>query len=109
MENEKQLDRIFFALSDGKRRQMVEELSEHALPVGDIAQLCDLKMSAASKHLRHLEEAGIVYKSKRGRTVYCHMNFEVWQEVASYIAMHARFWSNRLNALEAHLEKVTKS
>jgi len=106
MENDKQLDLIFMALADRKRRHIIDELCEQACSVGDIAKKCNLRMSATSKHLRILEQAGILYKTKQGRTVYCHMNFDVWKIVAHHIERQAKFWNNRLDELERHLMKV---
>ncbi len=106
MENEGKLDRIFAALADRRRRQIVEELSETACTVGELAEKCALGISATSKHIRQLEEAGIIYKTREGRTVHCHMNFDVWKTVASHIARQAKFWTNRLDELETYLRKV---
>ncbi|MDV7339739.1 metalloregulator ArsR/SmtB family transcription factor [Terasakiella sp. A23] len=106
MENENQLDLIFAALADQRRRQIVEDVSEGARSVGEIAARLDLKVSAASKHIAQLEEAGIIYKTRQGRTIYCHINFDVWKIVAAHIARQASFWNNRLNELDAFLSKV---
>jgi hypothetical protein len=45
----------------------------------------------------------LLYKLRDGRHLYCHLNFDVWREVTSYVAMHAKFWAGRLDELEAHL------
>ncbi len=100
MESEKRLDHIFFALSDSRRRDILEELSEGKKSVGELAENSGMSLSAVSKSIKQLEMAGLIFKSKHGRTVYCHMNFDIWKEVTGYIGMHAKFWSNRLNELE---------
>jgi len=104
MENENELDRIFFALSDSKRRLMLTELSEASRSVGELASSFDLSMGAVSKNIKILEEAELIYKSKRGRHVFCHMNFDIWRKVAKFIAMHSRFWERRLNELESYID-----
>jgi len=76
METNERLDKIFFALAD---------------------------LGAISKHLTLLESAELIYKTRQGRYVYCHMNFDIWKEVASYISMQARFWNNRLDELEQYI------
>ncbi|TQV87055.1 ArsR/SmtB family transcription factor [Aliikangiella coralliicola] len=103
MESKKRLDHIFFALSDSRRRDILEELSEGKKTVGQLADNFDVTLGAISKHVKLLENADLIYKSKRGRTVYCHMNFDIWKEVAMYIGMHKRFWSNRLDELENYI------
>ncbi len=103
MENEKQLDSIFFALSDSKRRSILTELAEESKSVGDLARSFDLTMGAVSKNINILHNAELIYKTKRGRQVYCHMNFDIWREVAKFIAMQARFWDRRLDELEFYI------
>ena len=107
MENDNQLDRIFFALSDAKRRSILTELSEESKSVGELANSFDLTMGAVSKNIIILEKAGLIHKSKRGRQVYCHMNFDIWRIVAKFIAMQTKFWERRLNELESYIDTQT--
>ena len=103
METEERLDVVFFALSDRRRRLLLAELAAGPKPVSQLAATAGMKLSAASKHIAALEAGNLLYKTRHGREVYCHLNFDVWREVASYIAMHAKFWSGRLDELDAHL------
>ena len=104
MENEYDLDRIFFALSDSNRRAILTELSEESKSVGELAGSSDLTLGAVSKNIKILEQAELIYKSKRGRRVYCHMNFDIWRKVAKFIAMQTHFWERRLNELESYID-----
>ncbi|HSX51247.1 MAG TPA: metalloregulator ArsR/SmtB family transcription factor [Cellvibrio sp.] len=104
METEDRLDAIFFALSDRRRRVLLAELAAGPKSVKQLAAIVNLKLSATSKHIASLELANLLYKTRNGREVYCHLNFDVWREVANYIAMHATFWAGRLDELEAHLK-----
>ncbi|HER27332.1 MAG TPA: ArsR family transcriptional regulator [Rhodospirillales bacterium] len=104
MENELELDGIFFALSDSKRRSILTELSEESKSVGELASSFELTMGAVSKNIKILEQADLIFKSKRGRQVYCHMNFDVWRKVAKFIAMQTKFWERRLNELESYID-----
>ncbi len=104
METEERLDAIFLALSDSRRRVMLAELAAGPKSVNQLAAIVDMKLSAASKHIAVLEVASLLYKTRNGREVHCHLNFDVWREVANYIAMHATFWAGRLDELEAHLK-----
>jgi DNA-binding transcriptional ArsR family regulator len=103
MENDYELDNIFFALSDANRRSILTELSEESKSVGELAKSFDLTMGAVSKNIKILEQAELIYKSKRGRQVYCHMNFDIWRKVAKFIAMQTKFWERRLNELEDYI------
>lgn len=106
MENEEQLSAIFFALSDGKRRRMLAALAESPQGVGTLAECAGMRISAASKNIGILEDAGLLFKSRQGRAIICHMNYDIWQQVAGYVAMHAQFWAGRLNELEKYLDQV---
>lgn len=100
MESKERLDRIFFALADSRRRSILEELSENQRTVGELAGILSMALSAVSKHIALLEKAGLIYKTRQGRTVYCHMNFDIWKEVTLYVSLHLKFWSARLDELE---------
>ena len=107
MEIDSQLDLIFFALSDSKRRLILTDLSEESKTVSQLAQNFDLTMGAVSKNIKILEEAELITKSKRGRQVYCHMNFDSWRKVAKFISMQTKFWERRLSELESYIDTQT--
>ncbi|OJA05244.1 helix-turn-helix transcriptional regulator [Halomonas sp. QHL1] len=104
MENDERLDAVFFALSDKRRRLLLAELAAGPRSVSELATITGMKLSATSKHIALLEAGSLLFKTRHKREVYCHLNFDVWQEVTSYIAMHAKFWSGRIDELEAHLK-----
>lgn len=106
METEDQLDAVFFALSDRRRRQLLAELAAGPKAVTELADIAQLKLSAASKHIAALEAGGLLFKTRRGRVVYCHLNFDVWQAVTQYVAMHAKFWAGRLDELDSYLKEA---
>ena len=100
MESNKRLDLIFFGLSDQMRRSILSSLSEGPKSVGELAKDFDMTLAGVSKNISLLEKAGLIYKTKNGRTVTCHMNFDIWQEVIKFVGMYASFWSHRLDELE---------
>lgn len=106
MENDDKLDAVFFALSDRRRRRLMEELAAGPKTVSELAKAAGMRTSAASKHLAVLEAGRLLYKTRDGRQLYCHLNFDVWREVTSYVAMHAKFWAGRLDELETHLKET---
>lgn len=107
METNKRLDRIFFALADYKRRQILNMLSEGPVKVTDLASHFDTTLATISKSITLLEKADLLYKVKKGRSVYCHMNHDTWLEVATYVSMVAHFWQSRLADLEQYVNSVT--
>jgi len=103
MENDKILDALFFALADANRRRILTEISEGPKTVGALACQFDLTIGAISKKIAILEKAGLVFKRKRGRQVFCYMNFDQLHEIAKFTAMHVKFWENRLDELETYI------
>ncbi len=106
MEKENELDAIFFALSDRRRRLLLAELAAGPKSVSELAAAGGMKTSAASKQIAILEQGRLLYKLREGRRLYCHLNFDVWKDVTSYVAMHARFWAGRIDELEAYLKST---
>jgi len=106
METDKTLDAVFFALSDSRRRWLLAELAAGPRTVSELATAAGMNTSTASKHIAVLEAGHLLYKIRNGRQLYCHLNFDVWREVTSYVAMHAKFWAGRLDELEAHLKET---
>lgn len=104
MESEERLNAVFYALADSRRRMLLAELAGGPRSVSQLASAAGMKLSAASKHIATLEEGNLLYKTRHGREVYCHLNIDMWREVGSYVAMHAKFWSGRFDELEAHLK-----
>ncbi|WP_455203982.1 ArsR/SmtB family transcription factor [Kaarinaea lacus] len=107
MESDKKLDRVFFALADRKRRHILNLLSEGPVTVTDLASQFDSTLATVSKSISLLEKADLLYKVKKGRTVYCHMNHDTWLEVATYVSMVAHFWKNRLADLEQYVASMS--
>ena len=107
MESEEKFDRVFFALADLKRRHILKMLSEGPITVTDLAAQFDSTLATISKSITLLEKADLLYKVKKGRTVYCHMNHDTWLEVATYVSMVAHFWQNRLADLEQYVDSMT--
>jgi len=105
MESDKQLDLLFFALSDSDRRRMLLFVSEQKRSIGEIAVECDMNLATVSKHIRLLERAALIFKVKIGRQVYCSMNYDTWLEVAKFTSLFAQFWNNRLDELERYIGK----
>ena len=74
MNNDEYLDNVFMALSDRKRRKMLEMLSESQMLVTELGKPFGMSKQATSKHLGVLEKAGFVNKEKDGRVRRCALN-----------------------------------
>lgn len=95
-----QIDTVFHALSDATRRQMLRELADGERTVGQLAEPYAMSLAAASKHIKVLENAGLVRREIQGRTHLCHLDPGPLATAHEWIAFYERFWSGRLDALE---------
>ncbi|MCV0395066.1 MAG: metalloregulator ArsR/SmtB family transcription factor [Rhizobiaceae bacterium] len=98
-----QLDRIFHALSDPTRRAMLARLAEREHTVSDLAAPFSMSLAGASKHVRVLEQAGMVRRRIVGRTHHCRLEAARMKEARDWINRYEKFWTGRLDALEALL------
>ena len=76
------LDRVFWALSDATRRDIVQRLLHGPASVSELAQPHGMSLPGFMKHLRVLEEAGLVLREKEGRVVRCELAAEPMKEAA---------------------------
>ncbi|MFY8151511.1 MAG: ArsR/SmtB family transcription factor [Hyphomicrobiales bacterium] len=105
-----QLDRTFAALSDPTRRALLARLEGvDAVSVSDLARPFAMSLPAVMKHLDVLSDAGLITRTKTGRTVSCRLNADPMEEAMGWLARYQRFWSQRLDALEAMLEARRKA
>lgn len=85
------LDKIFQALSDPTRRSMLKQLAEMEYTVSELAVYYDMSLAAVSKHLKVLEDAGLIVKRKDGRFYHCRMNFEPLERVIELVREYLVF------------------
>ena len=95
-----QLDTVFHALSDATRRQMLRELAVGEQTVSQLAKPFAMSLAAASKHIRSLENAGLIRREVRGRTHLCRLEVEPLARVSGWLSYYERFWTTRLDDLE---------
>ena len=100
------LDRTFAALSDPTRRALVMRLAENPeLSVSELAKPFAMSLPAVMKHLGVLSDAGLVGRSKTGRTVACRLDAEPMRDAFEWLNRYEKFWSTRLDRLAAFLEE----
>lgn len=95
----------FAALGDPTRLAIVERLASGPTSVGDLAAPTTMSLPAVLKHLRVLEEAGVVTTVKRGRVRECRLRGDALVAVAEWTAHQQALWSTRLDALGSLLEE----
>ncbi|AND68883.1 hypothetical protein ATSB10_14290 [Dyella thiooxydans] len=99
-----QLDAIFHALGDATRRHMLRELAQGERTVGQLAEPFAMSLAAASKHVRTLENAGLIRRDIRGRTHLCRLEPGPLASANAWLTFYERFWTQRLDALEHALQ-----
>src|SRR5260370_38072327 len=92
------LDKTFHALAHPIRREMLARLTHKRFTVLEMAQLFDLSLNGVSKHLKVLEQAGLIRREIQGRTHYCSLETERLREAAEWLAYYPRFLEQRVGA-----------
>lgn len=99
------LDAVFAALAHPIRRAMIERLAEGDCAVGDLASPHKVSLPAVSKHLRVLEQAGLLEQTPDGRVRKCALTAAPLSAAFSWITQYRLFWEDALDALARKLEK----
>ncbi len=97
------LDLAFAALSDPTRREIVDRLTKGAVRVTDLAAPFEMSLNAVSKHVKVLERAGLVRRTRAGREHHIALDPAPLERVARWASRYQRFWNDRLDDLEALL------
>jgi DNA-binding transcriptional ArsR family regulator len=100
------LDRTFAALADPTRRALLSRLeASDGLSVSELAKPFRMSLPAVMKHIDVLADAGLMTRSKSGRTVTCRLNAAAMEAAAGWLNRYARFWNEKLDKLVAFLEE----
>ncbi|QHC52030.1 transcriptional regulator [Billgrantia tianxiuensis] len=101
------MDQVFHALADPTRRALLERLAAGERKIGELAEPFPISLAAVSKHVRVLEQAGLVERRIEGRAHFCRLRPEPLAEAEQWLSFYEGFWSQRLNALEAALKAAS--
>ena len=99
------LDKVFSALADPTRRQILVMLLEDDMAVTDVAEPFDTSLAAISKHLTILSRAGLITQEKRGRVKWCKLEPDAMRAASVWIAGFGHFEGLDLDAFETFLER----
>src|SRR5436190_24220157 len=97
------LDAVFRALADPTRRAMLGHLAERELTIGELATPFSMSFAGASKHVRVLENAGLVRRTIQGRSHLCRLQAARLAEANEWLRHYERFWNEKLDTLESQL------
>lgn len=102
---ENSLDTTFQALSDPTRRGMLASLARGDKSIGELAEPFSMSFAGASKHVKVLEDAGLVARRKAGRTHIIRIDARPLEEAVRWLRQWEKFWNVRLDRLEALIER----
>ena len=98
-----QLDSVFAALADPTRRALLQRLSEGDASVAELASPFAMSQPAISKHLKVLETAGLISRSRVATSRLSHLEAEPLKEATEYMERYRRFWAKTFDRLDAAL------
>lgn len=102
--SEAALDAVFSALADPTRRRIVARLARGPASVTELAAPFEMSLPAVSKHLRVLEQAGLLQRERDGRLHRCSLDARPLATAAAFIDRYRVFWTDTLAELARYLE-----
>src|ERR1700679_3165711 len=103
------LSQTFGALADPTRRAILAKLSKGEANVSDLARpfLNEMSLPAITKHLKVLEKAGLITKSRDAQWRPCKLNGDAFKDVSDWVEEYRMFWEESFDRLDAYLKTVT--
>jgi DNA-binding transcriptional ArsR family regulator len=102
------LSLTFAALADPTRRAILARLTSGAASVTDLAEPFDMSMPAISKHLKVLERAGLIARSRNAQWRPCRLEAARLKEVSDWLEHYRRFWEQSFDRLDEYLRELKK-
>ena len=97
---------VFQAIADPVRREIIDLLADEPMTVNEVAERFDISRPAISKHLKILNECGIVKTIPRGRERHCIIVPEELSRVSTWVNQHRQLWEQKLDTFEAYLNEL---
>jgi len=99
------LDRVFHAMSDPGRRQMLERLADGPASVSDLGRPLQMSLAAVVQHVQVLEASGLVQSRKTGRVRVCEVNLDTFDVAEQWLLGRRTAWERRLDRLGQVLDE----
>jgi DNA-binding transcriptional ArsR family regulator len=106
MKAEDQLSVIFAALADPTRRAILARLSDGDATVTELAEPFSISLPAISRHLKVLEHAGLISRSRSGQWLSSTLEAAPLKEATDWMERYRQFWDASFDRLDAHLRRV---
>ena len=108
MEEADHLSVTLSALADPTRRAILQRLSEGDATVTELAEPFAISLPSISRHLKVLEHAGLISRSRDAQWRPCHLETQPLEDVAAWVTQYRRFWEGRFDRLDDHLKRLRK-
>jgi DNA-binding transcriptional ArsR family regulator len=99
---------VFQAIADPTRRAILGLLAVQTLTLNALAGNFDTSRPAISKHVKVLEECGLIVINQQGRERYCEAQLDKLDEVSQWVEQYRQHWESKLDALDTYLQKLKK-
>lgn len=106
MKNEATLDSAFAALANPTRRAILARLAQGEATVNDLAEPFDMSLPAISKHIRVLENAGLISRGKHAQFRPCTLNAAPLQTIADWTDQYRHIWNDRFDVMGTILNEI---
>jgi DNA-binding transcriptional ArsR family regulator len=103
------LDAVFSALADPTRRAILARLTQGDAPVAALAAPFRMSQPAVSRHLKVLEEAGLISRSRRATARISHLEAKPLRDATEWLAEYQRFWDKRYEQLDELLSRLQRN
>jgi DNA-binding transcriptional ArsR family regulator len=100
------LSTTLFALADPTRRGILAQLAAGDATVGQLAQPYAMSLAAVSKHLKVLESAGLISRSRKSQWRPCHLEPKPLKAVSAWLEDYRKFWDRNFDSLDAYLKTM---
>lgn len=97
---------VFQAIADPTRREILNMIAHQPLNVNTVSEHFDVSRTAIYKHMKILIECGLIDVKQQGRERYAEAKLQKLGEVNDWIAQYKQFWEQKLDSLEAYLQKL---
>ena len=100
------LSMIFAALADPTRREILTRLSDGDATVSELAEPFSISLPAISRHLKVLEQAGLISRSRSAQWRSSSLEAEPLREATDWMERYRKFWDESFDRLDAHLKRM---
>jgi DNA-binding transcriptional ArsR family regulator len=97
---------VFQAIADPTRREIINMIAFKSMNVNSVSENFDVSRAAIYKHLKILNECGLVKIKQKGRERFCEAKLEKLNEVSTWIEQYRKLWNERLDSLDIYLTEL---